>query len=306
MADAIVQTAELRRSGIGGSDAGTIAGVDPYKTELELYYEKRGEIEIEDISDTEHVRFGNLLEDVIAQEYARRMEVKVRRINRTMRHKEYPWMMCHVDRDIVAELGILECKNTGAFRLDEWGEEMTDQVPERHLLQAQHNMAASNLSPVYCDIPVLMHGNRLRIYRIERDNTLIESLIEVEQGFWTCVQEGVSPPTVDFESRPAAYVDLLKKVHAGTSGEIRQITVELEPWHYVRAEAIDLIGQYEKARDVASAHLLRAMGDSAVLLLDDGTGYRRKLTKRKGFVVEPSEFIDFRLVKNPTGKAVKK
>ena len=106
------QQLENRRRGIGGSDAPVIVGVTNWKQPLQLYYEKRGEAEFEGPSG-EHIDFGNLLEETIANEAARRLGVKVRRANKTRYHRERPWMLCHLDRDIVGQPWIMECKNVG-------------------------------------------------------------------------------------------------------------------------------------------------------------------------------------------------
>lgn len=298
------QETQDRTKSIGGSDAGVIVGVDPYKTELALYYEKHGDIAPEDISNKEVVEFGILMEPVIAELYTRRSGKNVRNINRVLVHKKYPWMTCNLDRDVINEDGIVECKNTGAFKLDEWGEQGTDEVPTRFLYQCQHNMAVAGSvfsRPVnWCDLPVAIHGNQLRIYHIERDDELIESLIGVEANFWSAVTLG-EPPEADLEQRPAQYKDLFSKLYPGTNGETVPINPELFHWHEVRQQAMASMLMYEKVKDGASAHLLKAMAENAVMELPDGTGYRRKTKKirHKAKEAYTIELMDFRYLKNP-------
>lgn len=285
---------------IGGSDAGVIAGVSPYKTALELYYEKTGGIDVEDISAKPAVHFGNLLEDVIATEYARQRGVNVRRSNRTFRHRVYNWMAANVDRMIDNAEGGLECKNTGAFRLDEWGEAETDQVPAAFLLQCQHYMEVTSRS--WWDLAVLIHGNSFRIYHIPRDDELIGNLIDLEKDFWSHVEARIPPEPGDMTARPKSYIDLFKKLYHGTSGEIVPAGPGLLHWHFVRQQAASMVSQYEAVRDGASAHILASMGDAAAIQFPDGSGYTRKLIKRKGYSVEPNELIDFRFVKQIKGE----
>lgn len=133
----------LRKTGIGGSDAPVVCGMSPWKSALELYLEKRGEAEPEDLSDNDAVRFGTLLEDVIADEYVRRTGRKVRRVNRQLRAKDHPFMVANLDRDVVGQPRILECKTAGIHAKDEWGEQGTDEVPEYYLLQCTHYLAAT-------------------------------------------------------------------------------------------------------------------------------------------------------------------
>ena len=60
---------KLRNSGIGGSDAGVIAGLNRWKSPYQLWLEKTGQVEPEDLSDNEYVYWGTVLEQVVADSY---------------------------------------------------------------------------------------------------------------------------------------------------------------------------------------------------------------------------------------------
>src|SRR5699024_6239617 len=68
-----------RQTGIGGSDASAILGFNPWKSPFELYIDKTSN-EIEEI-DNEAIHWGNVLEDVVADEFTRRTGKRVRRRN---------------------------------------------------------------------------------------------------------------------------------------------------------------------------------------------------------------------------------
>lgn len=172
-----------RRSGIGGSDAGAIMGVNPYMSALDLYNDKLGITPPKDLSDNQAVHFGNVLEDVVAQEYTRRTGIKVRRRNAQFAHAKYPWMLANIDRDVVGEPMLLECKTAGAyFKKDEWGASGTDQVPMHYYIQCAHYMCVMGYERA--DLAVLIGGRDFRIYHIEKDSELEEMLIEKEANFW--------------------------------------------------------------------------------------------------------------------------
>ena len=105
------QQLENHYSGIGGSMAAAVMGLDKYNTPLDAYHSLINPESREDISDKECVIFGYVLEEPIAQEAARRMGVKVRRVNIPRRHKEYERMLAHPDRMIVGANEGLEIKN---------------------------------------------------------------------------------------------------------------------------------------------------------------------------------------------------
>ena len=124
-----VRMVGAQKTGIGGSDAGAIMGVNKYVTRLILYNDKLGLVE-KDLTDNQAVYFGNVLEDVVAQEYSRRTGEKVRRRNQIFRHKQHSWMIANIDRDIVGKKKLLECKTTSAYiNSEEWGRKAPDQVP---------------------------------------------------------------------------------------------------------------------------------------------------------------------------------
>ena len=104
---------ELRKQGLGGSDAGTVLGFNKYKSPFELYQEKIGEYSEE--VDNDAVYFGNALEDFVAQEFAKRTGKKVRRMNKFLVHPEYEFMNANLDRVVVGEKAILECKTASEY-----------------------------------------------------------------------------------------------------------------------------------------------------------------------------------------------
>jgi len=203
---------EARRQGIGGSDAAAVMGLSPYKSAYELWLEKRGELQEEDLSDNEAVHFGTVLEDVVATEYARRTGRKVSRVNCILQHPEHPYMLANLDRRVVGERRILECKTADRFTLPMWGEAGTDQVPDHYHLQVTHYMAVTGAE--VADLAVLIGGNEFRIYTIERDQELIDMVYDQEAEFWRMVQDG-GPPDVDGSAATSA---LLKRLYPSSTG----------------------------------------------------------------------------------------
>ena len=290
----------LRDKGVGGSDAGIIAGVNPFKTQHELYLEKRGLMDAPDLSDNQAVHFGNVLEDVVANEYAERTGQKVRRNNCMLQSVEFPYMLANLDREVVGSKKILECKTAGAFMMDAWGEEGTDQVPDSYLLQTQHYLAVTGKE--LADLAVLIGGRDFRIYTIPRDETLIKSLRTLEGVFWRHV-ERQEPPEIQFDH--ASTADLLARKYPGTDGSVLHADAKLDHWAFVEREAAAKEAEYKKIKEGAKNHIKAAAGESSIVMFDDGRGYTRKLTKKKGFVVEPSESMNMRYNKDVTAAAEK-
>jgi len=180
-----------RKKGIGGSDASVVMGLSKWKSPIQLYMEKIGELPKED-SQSEAAYFGNILEDVVAKEFMRRTGKKVRHRHAILKHPDYPWMVANVDRLIVGERVGLECKTTSAYLKDKWTDE---EVPAEYLIQCQHYMAVTGYDAWW--IAVLIGGNQFLYKKIERDDELIRMIIDKEKDFWVNHVEKKHPPDVD-------------------------------------------------------------------------------------------------------------
>jgi len=88
------------------------------------------------------------------------------------------------------EVQILECKTTGLNGARLWAEG----VPEYIQCQVQHQLAVTGKQAA--DVAVLICGQELQIHRIERDETVIKQLIELERAFWHLVETD-TPPDAD-------------------------------------------------------------------------------------------------------------
>ncbi|MGN1152884.1 MAG: lambda-exonuclease family protein, partial [Candidatus Gastranaerophilaceae bacterium] len=103
-------TVEERRNYIGGSDIAAVMGMSRWKTQLQLWLEKTGEVEPVDLSQVEAVQLGSELEEFVAQKFAKETGKQVRKQSKMYVHKDYPYMVAHIDRLITGTDEILECK----------------------------------------------------------------------------------------------------------------------------------------------------------------------------------------------------
>jgi len=187
------QWLEVRKGGIGSSDAAAAVGLSPYKSQLELWLEKTGRAaaKVEDANDPESPMYwGTLLEPNVATAYMHKTGRKVRKLNAVLQHPTFPFMLANIDREIVGspEVQILECKTAGEFGSRLW----RDGVPEYVQLQVQHQLAVTGKQAV--DVAVLLCGQQLEIHRIERDEEVIARLVVLEARFWEHVETDTPPP----------------------------------------------------------------------------------------------------------------
>jgi putative phage-type endonuclease len=190
-----------RRKGIGGSDAAAALGLNRWKSPLRLYLEKIGEIESN--VDTEAAYWGNILEDIVAKEFEKRTGKKTQRVNAILIHPDHEWMIANIDRKIVGENAILECKTTSQWNEKEWKD---DEIPQEYIIQLQHYLAVTGYEKAY--IAVLIGGNKFIWKELARDDELINMIIEGEKKFWELV-ENRTPPELDGSKNASEILEYL-------------------------------------------------------------------------------------------------
>ena len=168
---------ELRKSGIGGSDAGAICGVNPYANALSVYRDKT-EKDIED-SDNEAMRQGRDFEDYVARRFMEETGLKVRRSNVMYQNEKHPFMIGDIDRLVVGEDAGLECKTVSPYNADKWKD---GQAPLHYVLQCLHYMEVTGKKSWY--IAGLIFGSEFVFRKIHYDPVLAEQLIHIESDFW--------------------------------------------------------------------------------------------------------------------------
>lgn len=178
----------LRKSGIGGSDAGAICGVHPYSSAMKVFRDKTSE-EVEE-QDSESVRIGHDLEGYVAQRFMEATGLKVRKSNYMYRSVEHPFMIADVDRLVVGEDAGLECKTASAYNADKWAD---GNIPLHYVMQCYHYMAVTGRRTWY--IAAVILGREFIYRRLEWDDELINRLTAMEENFWNDhVVKGIIPP----------------------------------------------------------------------------------------------------------------
>lgn len=190
---------DLRRKlGIGGSDSGSVVGMNPYKSAYALWAEKTKKIpEFEGNLTTE---VGSYLEPFVAELFERETGKKVRRKNRILVNTDYPWAFADVDRLVVGEKALLEIKTTNS--LPNMRKFRNGEYPESWYCQITHYLAVSGLKKAY--LAVLIGCKDFMVFEIERDEEEIAALMGEEEKFWNNVKTDTPPIADGLESTEKA------------------------------------------------------------------------------------------------------
>ena len=276
-----------RQKGIGGSDVGAILGVNKYKTPFQIYLEKTQEIkEVQESSEAAY--WGTKLEDMVAREFAKVTGKKVRRDTRHFVSKKYPFMVANIDRRVVGEKAILECKTVNQFGAKEWeGEE----VPASYLVQVQHYIYVTEAEKAY--IACLIGGQKFIWKEIKRDNELIEMIINAEKDFWKLVEEK-TPPALDGSSAAEKYLkERFADVQEGTRVILDSKYKEKIEEYLNLKEQIKELEQKQKALENS---LKLEIGDNEAGYIDNflvnWKGYSRTSIDSKKLKEEQPEIYD--------------
>lgn len=260
----------VRKHGIGSSDAAAAVGLNPYKSQLELWLEKTGRDDVlpkADPHDEESPMYwGNILEPIVAAHYTKRTGNRVRKLSAVLQHPDpdKAWMLANIDREIigVGDVQILECKTAGINGARLWKEG----VPEYVQLQVHHQLAVTGKQAA--DIAVLLGGQHLEIHRIERDEVLIKNLIQLEREFWQYVETDTPPPADGSESADLA----LRCLYPQDSGS----TIDFSQDRALSATFADLvslretIAEQEKQEAKLKQCLQQAMGTASGAAFETG------------------------------------
>lgn len=196
-----------RTKGMGGSDASCIVGMNPWKTSEQLYLEKIGKLELEDISNKKAVVIGTNAEKQMRELFSILNEEKfdVEYIENTILYnKKKPYLYFSPDGLLVEKetglRGIYECKTTtllNSVSKEKWNEK----VPDNYFIQLLHGLMVTNLDFAIINALLIFSDGyqQIRNYRFNRADHIedIAYLKEKETSFWLDnVENRVKPPLI--------------------------------------------------------------------------------------------------------------
>lgn len=179
--------AENRSHFIGGSDVGTILGLNEWKSAYTLWAEKTGRIQVEDISDVESVWWGNEMEDLVAKRFCMKTGKKVKKSGFEFTCEEYPFLVAHVDRLLLKESAVLECKTTSSWNKYKYSE---GEIPPSHYAQVQFYLAMTGLKTGYL---ATKRDNQFYITTVVKNYEFIDMMLQKCIEFWNMVENDEAP-----------------------------------------------------------------------------------------------------------------
>ena len=195
-----------RKYGLGASDAGAVLGVNHWKTNYQLWEEKTGRKEADDISGKPQVQYGHDAEQHIRGLFALdhpELKVTYESPYKIIRSDEHRFIFCTPDGELEdpdGRHGGLEIKTTEIQNGRQWLE-WEDRIPDTYYAQVCHQMLAAGWEYVWlrAQIKYTTRNGEIRAetrdYYIDRAEVQedIKTLESAEIAFWDQVLTGTPP-----------------------------------------------------------------------------------------------------------------
>jgi predicted phage-related endonuclease len=196
-----------RRSFIGGSDALIIMGSDEAAL-IQLWREKRGEVEPEDLSGNLIVQLGAATEELNRSWYERNSGRRVTDVQRKVKHSAISWMAATLDGIVEGIEAVFEAKFMLPWSFSE------EAAVGKYMAQVQHNMWVAHLRTSV--LSIITGGGKWVEITIPMDPLYLSVLVSAEKKFWRCVQSGDPPHLINAQS-PRPRIEAVRIVDMSSS-----------------------------------------------------------------------------------------
>lgn len=175
---------KARKSGIGGSDIAAIMGESTWKSAYDIWLDKTDQVPASEVkAQSEPARWGNLLEDTVAYEWAKRESKKIVKLSVTLASLVNPYFLANIDGFVLDDNGrveaILEIKTTSAYNAEPWE---VGPLPYYYICQANWYAMITGIEHIY--LVCLVGGQRLFSHHMPRLESLCERMTIEGQKFW--------------------------------------------------------------------------------------------------------------------------
>jgi len=276
---------KAREGGIGGSDAGTVCGVNKYKSAYALWAEKTGTIE-RDFVGNEATEWGHILERPIAEKFAKDYNKAVVEWPVILKSKteNFEFMFANLDFVIVEPteefpagevqtwrfdyeppgvLGILEVKTAGIASPGSLGAWAYNGIPQSYMLQAYHYGVVTGWENI--TFAALIGGQGLQVREMQWDADIAENMTIAEQQFWDLVETKVAPATDGSDATESALQQRYPRHESGKGFEGGAVLAEI--WSEFN-EAKALADEADSRRKALRAQVIEMIGNAEFATVD--------------------------------------
>lgn len=246
---------ESRRKAIWATDARKI--VDGRAADV--YLEKIGQTEREDISHIEAVQWGLKLQEVIGREAGARLKMELKEADYELFHPEHKWMASHFDFISADGKTLIEVKNYNQSKRNQYDAE-TLLMPAADRAQCIHEATVHRVQRIV--LAVLFGGQELVLIDKEVSDAEKDSLIQLEAEVWASVQTKQPPEPTS--------VDAAKKLFPVSTRRSLMADATIERQCAYLADIKSQISKLEDREAELQTSIQKMMRDCEALVTFDG------------------------------------
>lgn len=293
---------QLRRSGIAATDVVAIMGQSRFKTAFDVWCDKTMPAPADDTAAGEAAFWGTRLEEPVAQAWAERTGVKIRRVG-LISHETDTWMLASLDRLVTGcpdGRCALEVKTRSLFVADDWERELPQDVRTQCLWQ----LLVSGLDHIH--VAALIGGQRLVEHTVHFDLEQTTNILKAATAVWEAVKTG-EQPDLPAELWTDAFLD---QRHPERAGQV-EVDAETIAAAAEYADIVTAIKALEGRKDMLRTRLVGALGDHDTATCDGHITYtykasdRRTLDSKLLVELHPDVAADERLWKTTTTRTLR-
>ena len=259
---------EERKKSLGGSDVGAVLGMNEYSSPYTIWAEKTGKLP--PFEGNEWTRLGNDLEEYVADRFAEKSGLEVRRENATIRNDKYPHLHANIDRRVVGMKAGVECKLTSEMNAKKYKD---GEFPDRFYAQCVDYLAVTEYERWF--LAVLIYGKGIKIYQMTRipNDTVpewcessvyvsdgeIEALTKTTADFWNNYVLSNTPPMADGSDSTSKTLITIYAESNGESVDLMPFESDLEQYKHLSMLEED----YKKMKDEVANRIKSYMGEAS-------------------------------------------
>lgn len=260
---------QLRRQGLGGSDAAAVLGVSKWTSPLGLWMEKTGRLPADEDGSTLAQRRGQFKEPfILAEATVTDPDLTIARAPYMLRHPDHGVLLANVDgigsHRMRRGVGGVEAKDVHPFAVQDWA----DGVPAYYEAQVHHYLAVTGLP--WWVVAADTGADEIQLYFIDADPDFQAKLVEAEVAWWDRHVVGDEEPLADASAACTEVLALIEE----RAGLVRQ----LDPDELAQVDALLLQLAHDRAvrkdaeagEDLGKNRLRQLLGEATELVGPDG------------------------------------
>jgi len=294
---------EARKGRIGSSEIGCIAGLNWFKSALELWAEWTGKKESTLNDDEPFLVFGRTNEPLVRRLTAEKLGKHLWPVNALYAHPEHEWASASPDA-FYGEPGLF-CEPEGACELKTatlkadhmWSEE---RGPEFYFCQLQWQLGVLGLPEGYLSCMIGGDPRDVRSPFYKFDAAAFESLLELGDNFRRCVEQDIPPDPGPGDAKLIQQITGRKKglsvtLNAAEAEQIEALILELRPLKAEKSTHDAAVKELKNKISALENKVKLVLGKAEIGVLPDGREICATIVSRNGYTVQPCQYTQVKL-----------